>query len=118
MEDPDNARPALSGAEGGKRGGRSGARGARAAGRARALPSADRVPAVDGFGPAGVEAVFSLLAFAGGGTWWALFHFGLRGAAGRVLGFPAWFFYSLLLGFLLLALVLALLVREIFRKTP
>ena len=72
----------------------------------------------NGFGPPGEEAFFSLLVFAGGLLWWSLFHLGMHGAAGRLLGFPAWLFTSVLLGYLLPALALAVLIREVFRRDP
>ncbi len=61
------------------------------------------------------EAVFCLLGFAGVVVWWSLFHIGMRNTEGRILGFPAWFVYSVLLGFLLLVPSLIVLVRSVFK---
>lgn len=65
-----------------------------------------------------IEAVFCLIALGGIVLWWGLFHFGMRNISGRILGLPAWFFFCVPLGFLLLVLGLGVLVRVVFQKSP
>ena len=49
------------------------------------------------------ESVYQIIAvmllFIAQIVWWYLFGLGLADNAGRFFGFPAWFFYSVILGF-------------------
>lgn len=54
--------------------------------------------------------------------WWTLFAFGLGSGNPEdysyVLGLPAWFFYSCVLGYPVVSLLLWLVVRRFFKDIP
>ncbi|WLD93101.1 YhdT family protein [Alkalihalobacillus sp. AL-G] len=54
--------------------------------------------------------------------WWYAFAYGLGGKPvseyGFILGFPAWFFYSCLLGFVLFSVLVYVMVKFLFVEVP
>ncbi len=74
------------------------------------------------FAQANKEALCSLAAFGLYFIWWFVTAYGPGDADpdsySSVLGFPAWFFYSCVLGFPLISLVVWAMVRFIFRDMP
>ncbi len=74
------------------------------------------------FTQANKEALFSLAAYALYFVWWFVSAFCLGdGDPERytyVLGLPAWFFYSCVLGFPMISLVVWIMVRMFFRDMP
>ncbi|MDR2893777.1 MAG: YhdT family protein [Deltaproteobacteria bacterium] len=74
------------------------------------------------FKQANREAAITLGLYAFFFLWWALFAFGLGAGDPAdytyVLGLPAWFFYSCVLGYPVLTLLLWLVVRHCFKDMP
>ena len=82
-----------------------------------------RIPAQRGrFAQANREALITLGLFFGYFIWWYACAYGLGGGDPEkysyVAGFPAWFFYSCIVGYPLMSLVLWLVVRLFFRDMP
>ena len=71
------------------------------------------------FAQANKEALFSLAAFGLYFIWWFVSAYGLgEGDPDQysfVFGFPSWFFYSCILGFPIISLVVWAMVRFVFR---
>ena len=74
------------------------------------------------YGQANREALLGLLLFAANFLWWYLFAYGLGGGPvseyGYVLGFPAWFFWSCILGYVVFAVLTWMMVRFLFKDMP
>ena len=74
------------------------------------------------FAQANKEALITLGLYLGYFIWWYACAYGLGGGDpggySYVWGFPAWFFYSCLVGYPLLTLALWLVVRLFFRDMP
>lgn len=72
------------------------------------------------FAQADKEALITLALYAGYFIWWYAFAYGLGSgdpaAYTYVWGFPAWFFYSCILGYPVLTLALWLVIRLYFRE--
>jgi len=55
-------------------------------------------------------------------VWWTLFGFGIgkRGPTNYnyILGFPDWFFYSVLLGWILFSIIVYIVVTKYFKGVP
>jgi uncharacterized membrane protein YhdT len=49
-------------------------------------------------------------------VWWVIFAFGFNGNLGTVLGFPGWFFYSVILGWVLCSIVTYFVVKNFFKE--
>ncbi len=68
------------------------------------------------------EALLTLGAYALYFLWWYAFAYGLGGGDPEeysyVLGLPAWFFYSCIVGYVLLSLLLWIMIRVFFRDIP
>jgi uncharacterized membrane protein YhdT len=61
------------------------------------------------------EVQLATMAALGYVIWWAVFAFGLRDSSSVVLGFPAWFFYSVILGWVLFSISTYVLVKRFFK---
>lgn len=68
------------------------------------------------------EALFTLGVYAFFFLWWTLFAFGLGSGDPEqyayVMGMPAWFFYSCVLGYPAVTAVLWVVVRALFKDMP
>jgi len=68
------------------------------------------------------EALFTLGAYAFFFLWWTLFAFGLGSGDPEqyayVMGMPAWFFYSCVLGYPVVTVVLWVVVKALFKDMP
>ncbi len=68
------------------------------------------------------EALVALAVYILYFLWWYIFGYGMGGgdpeAYDYVFGFPAWFFYSCILGYPLITLLLWLTVRIFFKDVP
>lgn len=68
------------------------------------------------------EAWITLALYCGYFVWWYAFAYGLGGGPPDqytyVFGFPAWFFYSCILGYPLLSLALWVVVHLFFKDIP
>ena len=53
-------------------------------------------------------------------VWWFVFAYGLGlrdvSEYTYVLGFPAWFFYSCIVGYILISIVIAIVVKKVFKE--
>lgn len=74
------------------------------------------------FKQADKEAVVTLGMYAFFFLWWTFFAFGLGSGDPKeyayVLGFPAWFFYSCVVGYPVVTVVLWLTIRKLFVDLP
>lgn len=74
------------------------------------------------FKQADKEALITLGMYAFFFCWWTFFAFGLGSGDPReytyVLGFPAWFFYSCVVGYPVVTVVLWLIIRKLFVDLP
>lgn len=68
------------------------------------------------------EALLALAVYALYFAWWYVFGYGMGDGAPEtysyVFGFPAWFFYSCIVGYPLVTIVLWAVVRFFFRDIP
>ena len=68
------------------------------------------------------EALITLAVYLFFFLWWTLFAFGLGSGSPEdysyVFGLPAWFFYSCVLGYPLVSLLLWVVVRRLFKDIP
>jgi uncharacterized membrane protein YhdT len=68
------------------------------------------------------EALITLAVYALYFVWWYVFGYGMGnddpGTYSYVLGFPAWFFYSCILGYPVITALLWVVVRLFFREIP
>jgi uncharacterized membrane protein YhdT len=68
------------------------------------------------------EALLALAVYALYFAWWYVFGYGMGGGApeeyGYVFGFPAWFFYSCIVGYPLITVLLWVVVRFFFKDIP
>jgi uncharacterized membrane protein YhdT len=62
------------------------------------------------------EVQLATLASLGYVVWWAVFAFVLGGNSDTVFGFPAWFFYSVILGWALFSIATYVLVKRFFKE--
>ena len=66
------------------------------------------------------ESYYSVFAafflFTGQMVWWYLLSAGLSTNVGRVFGFPAWFFYSVILGFIFFTVTIWIVFSYISKK--
>ena len=71
---------------------------------------------------ANTEALLALAVYGLYFVWWYVFGYGVGNedpeTYSYVLGFPAWFFYSCILGYPLVTVVLWVVVRLFFREIP
>ncbi|MEF2145500.1 MAG: YhdT family protein [Desulfovibrionaceae bacterium] len=74
------------------------------------------------FKQANREALLALAAYGVYFVWWYVFSFGMGSADPETysypFGFPAWFFYSCILGYPLITVLLWLVVRCFFKDMP
>ena len=74
------------------------------------------------FRQANREALLALAAYGLYFVWWYVFGYGMGGGNPEeysyVYGFPAWFFYSCILGYPLITILLWILVRTSFKEMP
>lgn len=74
------------------------------------------------YAQANKEALLALGAYAVYFVWWFVFAYGLGDADPEtysyVFGLPAWFFYSCILGYPLIVVLLWVMVRLFFREMP
>lgn len=68
------------------------------------------------------EAVIGVVLAVANFVWWYAFAYGLGSKPVEeyqyILGFPAWFFYSCILGFVVFALLVYVVVRLWFQEVP
>lgn len=68
------------------------------------------------------EALLALAVYALYFVWWYVFGYGMGGGPpgdyDYVFGFPAWFFYSCVVGYPLITILLWVVVRFFFRDVP
>ncbi|MGE5483990.1 MAG: YhdT family protein [Ignavibacteriales bacterium] len=71
---------------------------------------------------AGREALMGLLLFAANFVWWFGFAYGLGNRPVSeytyVFGFPAWFFYSAIMGYAVFSALAWLMVKYLFKDVP
>jgi len=74
------------------------------------------------FRQANRETLIALFAYGLYFIWWYVFGYGMGDAAPEtytyVFGFPAWFFYSCIVGYPAITILLWVLVRRFFKEMP
>ncbi len=68
------------------------------------------------------EALLAIFLFILNFLWWFIFAYGLGSQAPEdytyILGFPAWFFWSVIVGFILFSVLVSLMVRFFYTDLP
>lgn len=61
------------------------------------------------------EAKVTIALFVVNFLWWLVLGYGLAGVEGRILGFPTWFFFSCVLGYLVFVAASFVVVKYVFK---
>ncbi|WP_085524674.1 YhdT family protein [Tuberibacillus sp. Marseille-P3662] len=68
------------------------------------------------------EAIIGCVIAAANLIWWLGFSYGMGSKPVKdydyIWGFPAWFFYSCILGLVVFTLVVAIVVKKVFKEIP